>query len=239
MALIPYQKKVIEISKSIQQDKFYLRLTSAEKVSFENDNSFSITPGPSFSCPGATDACDSCYACRNRHLFTNVMTSHLNNWVTMNKALEDKEVRNIVVSYLVSKITKKKIFRIHESGDFFSNKYIALWDNVVSQCPNTLFWCYTRSFMLNFKNILKNSNFKLFASVDQYNKKYGIQFAQKHNIPIGFGPINNKEDERSLTQGFQYYMCPLTEKKHDYSKNRCSNCGYCLQSKGNVGFKKH
>jgi len=218
----------------------YLKLTTAQKVSFERNNTFAISPGPDFSCPGATEACKDCYATKNRHYFKNVMSAHYLNFVTMQEAMKDDDLYNNIVNDLYNKIKNKKIFRIHESGDFFSQGYINLWDNVIKECSETKFWTFTRSFNFDYSHILKNENFKLLASVDDYNKKEGLEFTEKYNILIGFGPVEFKPDKISdLIEDHKSSICPLTLKDHNYSKLRCSICGHCQNGKGNVVFIKH
>lgn len=37
-----------------------------------------------------------------------------------------------------------RFFRIHDSGDFFSPKYVRAWKEVANRCPDVLFWAPTR-----------------------------------------------------------------------------------------------
>lgn len=60
-----------------------------------------------------------------------------------------------------------KMFRIHESGDFFSQEYMDAWIRVAQERPRILFYAYTKS--LHFwqarkEEIAATKNFRLIAS---------------------------------------------------------------------------
>lgn len=52
-------------------------------------------------------------------------------------------VKNAIIAQI--KADNVKMLRIHASGDFFSEEYIAMWEDVVAACPDTIFWSYTKN----------------------------------------------------------------------------------------------
>ncbi len=66
----------------------------------------------------------------------------------------------------------KRRYRIHWSGDFFSEEYAMAWRNVILENPDIVFWTYTRSFQsdVNALPLLSGiANLDFFISVDYQN----------------------------------------------------------------------
>ena len=75
-----------------------------------------------------------------------------------------------------------KYFRIHESGDFFSQKYFDAWLEYTKTHPDTIFYGFTTSlkFWVNRLNEMP-SNFRLTASkggkYDELIEKYNLRWS--------------------------------------------------------------
>lgn len=209
-----------------------LKLSTSSKVSRSKDNTFSLIPGKT--CPGKTKACEDCYASKNRRVFKSSRDLVYTNTV-ITSILINSENKTRFVDYIISNIKNKSHFRIHESGDFYSQNYINIWNTIIQNCKNTKFWAYTRSFEFDFSKIIENKNFKLYASCDSYNKKEVKKFLKKFNhsnelIKIAYGPIYEKDElEKLKNKGIK--ICPLNEK--------CTECNYCVDGRGDVAFKLH
>ena len=80
---------------------------------------------------------------------------------------------------LDKKVSETKKFRIHTSGDFFSQKYFDAWVKVAQSMPEKIFYAYTKSlkFWVNRLGDLPE-NFHLTAS---YGGKTDI-LIEKHNL---------------------------------------------------------
>jgi hypothetical protein len=123
------------------------------------------------------------------------------------------------------------LFRIHESGDFFDQRYLDAWIDVVKSRPNTYFFTYTRNFPLNYSKILKNKNFTLWASTDDYNIKEAKQFIKKYKkarVRHAFGPWNRVRQIPANS-----FICPATNHKLAM-EGACERCKLCV-----VGTKTH
>jgi hypothetical protein len=88
----------------------------------------------------------------------------------------------IIKSLKYHGLENSKVFRIHESGDFFSNDYFKAWIMVANELPGILFYAYTTSiqYWISNKNSIP-SNFKLIASMDKNNANFildnGLRFS--------------------------------------------------------------
>jgi hypothetical protein len=219
-----YEKNVIKIINNIGPvDR--LTASSPSKISLKGNNSFSMLPGPQFGCPGATEACASCYAMKGHHHMPNVQRALAKNWLfvkqleSMNDAKRaTKEILNIIP-------IKSKIFRIHESSDFFSQWYVDVWDEVVKSKEKILFWSYTRSFNLDFTSILANNNFVLWASADKFNLEKAKEFVDRYtkfNVRYAYGPWGHNEPIPKDS-----FICPTSTKKLKI-EGACENCKLCV-----------
>jgi hypothetical protein len=165
-------------------------------------------------CPGQTDDCAKfCYAKDAERMYPQVIPSRLRNYaVSLSKLFKLLVVGEI-------KKSNPKFVRIHESGDFYSQRYINDWVWIMSHCPEVTFYSYTRSYMLDFSKALKLSNFSLRYSVDP-STRYVLE-----GVPYAF---TSKEYPKKA------YACPGVD-----GKKCIKDCTFCTQPKGNVWFKPH
>jgi hypothetical protein len=73
-----------------------------------------------------------------------------------------------------NEIIKKKVdfLRVHDSGDFYSNKYFLKWMQIADQLPNVKFYAYTNSISIvknNSSSIPQNFDFIFSDSGKQVN----------------------------------------------------------------------
>jgi hypothetical protein len=124
------------------------------------------------------------------------------------------------------KTLRPKYIRIHDSGEFFSQKYVDDWETIAKKLPTQTFYAYTkRKSEFNFSKLMKLPNVTIIDSL--------------HNGTINYG------DTDKLPKGM--FLCP------DYkgSKERqvtpkgpiCGEtCTYCMTKEAeNTGvyFVKH
>lgn len=82
--------------------------------------------------------CPGCYAKKAEKLWPNVTPARV--WRL------EQSLHWGFVDTTVSEILRRgfKTVRIHESGDFYSNEYIAKWAQIVKACPGVDFYGYTK-----------------------------------------------------------------------------------------------
>jgi len=215
------------------------KLSQPSKISKKSKSAFSIPAGPKFACPGATKACDGCYAMKGRHHFGNVQSAFARNWKLLRK-FEKKNDAVGAAKLIAESISKThSIFRIHESGDFHSQWAADMWAEVVKKRQDIQFWTYTRSFELNFNSLTRQKNFALWASTDDYNLAEARKFVRKHRksgVKHAYGPwdLNKKLPKKS-------FVCPVTNGKMNV-EGACEKCMLCVankRTKNNVVFIAH
>lgn len=106
-------------------------------------------------CPGmhavSPDCiCSACYAQIGRYLQDPVSRSQWIRFSWVQNQLQSADGLRRAAETLVSGIRRCgcRFFRIHDSGDFFSARYVQLWATVARRLPDVSFWGPTRSYWL-------------------------------------------------------------------------------------------
>ena len=130
-----------------------------------------------------------CYAARAQSQYPPVYKSAHRNFDLINGAKKDGGVeamaRLILKSLRYHGLDNSKVFRIHESGDFYDDAYMKAWIAVASELPGTLFYAYTTSlpFWINNKGSIPK-NLKLIASMDKNNAKTIMDNNLRYSIVV-------------------------------------------------------
>lgn len=167
-------------------------------------------------CLNCSDCKDRCYARKAERMYKNSAIFRETNLVLF---LSDKELlKSLIISQLEA--TKKKVIRLHSSGDFFSQSYINFWNEIIKLFPEKKFYTYTKvDKILDFSEIEKNKNFNLILSY----------IGDKLN----FGSL---EYCKGLKKEFKAFICPVTKGVENI---KCgAGCTYCVSNK-NVCFVEH
>ena len=108
-------------------------------------------------CPFAKDCIKYCYAKKGAYTWGNVKPLYEQRY-NLTKS-------EIFVEAINESLKQKKvdILRIHDSGDFYSPKYIDKWVTIAKANKNIIFYAYTKSIPL-FKNIDLPNNLKIIFS---------------------------------------------------------------------------
>jgi len=215
------------------------KLSGPQKISIRNKSAFSIPAGPEFGCPGATKACEECYAQKKRHMWPMVQKAFAENWKLLTKLEVNQETEKAAKAIIKQMRKNAELFRIYESGDFHSQWAVDVWAEVVRQKQEVKFWAYTRSFDLNFTKLTRHKNFALWASTDEYNiakaKKFVRRF-RKSGVKYAYGPW-----EHDVELPENSFACPATSKKME-TLGACEKCKLCVikrRTKKHVVFLKH
>jgi len=86
-----------------------------------------------------------CYAASTEARYKNVRNSRWSNYDLMREADDMAQLISRSINYFNSNNPDITIFRIHESGDFFSQAYFDAWIEVANMHPRILFYAYTVS----------------------------------------------------------------------------------------------
>lgn len=183
-------------------------------------------------CPGSTEACrEVCYAQKTPYPSMTALLQH--NYALLSAASYDGMVallEDLIAAYRVdhakaerrSGRTLDKIFRIHWSGDFFSETYADAWGAVIATNPDIAFWGYTRSdFALKLDRL---ENCVMFASMDDSTDEAFRASATSAGVRVAYMGVPEHTDRRTL-------VCPAVGKsltKGD--RGYCAACTYCYQT---------
>ena len=160
-------------------------------------------------CPFATGECKkSCYAMKAQRMYPNVRISRDRNFQF---SLQDNFVSDMIEK-IKSYNGKYKYFRIHESGDFYNQKYVDKWMEIAASFPDIKFLAYTKSYPYDYSNKPKNLTIR-----------YSIW-----------------EDTKKINDTLpKAYMSDVKEAKGKTCKETCGDCRYCWDSPDDVIFIKH
>ncbi len=141
-----------------------------------NIATFSLPSG--YTCPGAS-ACLSfanrqtglitdgratqfrCFSASQECVYKNVRTSRWNNFELL-KGKTRKQMRELILESLIP----SEFYRVHVSGDFFSQDYFDAWMDVARRRPTRKFYAYTKSLSFWVKRLDSiPRNFALTASI--------------------------------------------------------------------------
>lgn len=159
-------------------------LSMVQKIRFQSGNkklaaddaiAFIIFSLPAvLTCPGATVECmRNCYARRDER-FTSVRGSRIINYLISKRNDFETILENAIRNQIYTKRGdlrkryqgKEIVFRIHESGDFYSDKYMLAWFHVAAKFPEITFFTYTKSFKMYERCMSERpDNFEVRASV--------------------------------------------------------------------------
>ena len=214
-----------------------LRASSPSKISLKKNNAFASPAGKNFGCIGETEVCASkCYAKKGNHTWPAVQNLLARNWKLL-KHLEETDQHDAAVKAILEMIPQNlELFRIHESGDFFSQWYVDVWADAIAVRPNTKFWFYTRSFTLDFSGMGSLANVTCWASSDSANAEEATAFVQNHSFfRYAYGPILKNEEKPAGS-----FFCPATVGKLE-TAGACEKCRLCTDSRTtkHVAFRAH
>ena len=143
----------------------------------EKTGCFSFDLPSKRTCPGKTNLCSSkCYAALLEKIYPAVAKKYDAN-------LEFTYSDNFV-AYMVLNIPQGCEFRIHVSGDFYSEEYIAKWSEIVKARPDVTFYAYTRSWRTNLwskiQELSASSNININLSLDNETCKPEVENAEDY-----------------------------------------------------------
>ena len=124
------------------------------------------TKSGKLTCPFADECIKFCYAKKGAYIWSNVAK-------VFEQRYELTKQSNFI-DIMKAEIIKKRVdfLRVHDSGDFYSNKYFLDWMQIAEQLPNVKFYAYTNSISIvknNSKSIPNNFDFIFSDSGKQTN----------------------------------------------------------------------
>jgi len=138
------------------------------------DKSCLVFSIPTEICYGAGKQCKSCYARKAEYPYKNCLPSRFRNY----KASLNSSAFIEAVTERFSR-SKKRLVRIHEAGDFYSQEYINSWIEIIKKHPEHKFYTYTKKLQkFDFSEMLNLPNMNLIDS----NTSIGFNYGNKSHI---------------------------------------------------------
>jgi len=209
-------------------------------------NTFGLPAGKQYSCPGATNVCESvCYAGKLEKLYPAVSGVLFHNWELLRNADEPTMVdllENMINDFRkdCDKRNAEKLFRIHWDGDFFNDTYARAWQYVIIQNADIQFWVYTR--VASAAIILKGiSNLSLYYSTDDDNKETARELRASHGVRLAYLAKTFAVAESVMKEliGKVGARCPENAKQIPLisaNGSACVSCGLCVYNKADIRF---
>jgi hypothetical protein len=116
-------------------------------------------------CPSAGQCAPMCYARKGTYRFGNVLNAHMRNLMLVLDSLPEWEAE-------MSKELNHVKFRgahvrVHDAGDFFNDEYLSAWLRIITDHPETIFYCYTKE-IERFKRMVEPFTYINFRFVYSY-----------------------------------------------------------------------
>jgi hypothetical protein len=174
-------------------------------------------------CPGATNYCLlNCYAIKAERVWKNPRLSRLRNL----EATRDKNFVQVMIHDISD--LKDKYFRIHESGDFYSQEYLNKWIEICKYfVDKKKFLIYTQRYNLDWSKIPENVI------------RYWTVWPDSRNVPIDGLKAYVVDDGSGKLPNYKYNHKAKFCIKGKGCKLMCDNCMYCFEGRGDVIFKLH
>lgn len=156
--------------------------------------------------------CPGCYAAREQTRFPAILTARESRYT----ASIAPTFASTIISEINSLRTKPLYFRIHASGEFYSQAYIDSWYTIASSFPSITFYAYTKRLAhFDFSSLSSLPNFVLINSL--------------HFRGLNYGPASSAPADA--------FICP------SHSGATCGDsCTYCMTKTAqtnSVWFIKH
>ena len=196
-----------------------------------------ISPGnrrmdiPTFSlpaektCNGTTHCKKFCYAKKAERAYPNVLPCRERNF---NISKGNDFVRQ-VTKWIYRE--RPEYFRIHESGDFYSQAYVNKWKDIMTLCPDTTFLAYTQKYELRFPNM---NNFVLYYSIWDDTKFNKVPLDRNYAFVM-----ENKDKGIVYDKIIKYVVDEAKKCMKEKKKIGCQDCLWCFKNKGDVKFELH
>ena len=152
-------------------------------------------------CPGAGACSGPCFARSGHYLFNRRKENEWANYITT----QDRQFLSMIHNHLSN--LKPTIIRIHDSGDFYSEKYFIQWLLAADCNPNHTFYAYTKSWnetrywRFLHGNYQLPSNFQLVYSYGGKHDDKLTAYNQDNPRPLPVSKIF-KTEEATIAAGY-------------------------------------
>ena len=152
----------------------------------KNISSFSLPPV--ISCIFHTYCADKCYARKAYRAYPNTKNAYDRNFRVAKENLEN--LKEQLIEYLRS--YNGNYFRIHVSGDFYSQEYLNMWIEICKQYPKIHFMAFTKCYTFDYDGKPDNMEV-IFSTFESMPAGTSDKIRNKYNRPIAFAGESNPD----------------------------------------------
>ena len=236
-----------------------LKLTDNSKTKFKRNhyNTFGLMhglPQHGGTCPGATSGPGGCMALKRvggtnatcyvdklvkaYPAFGAVLKRNTDLLAGKSQAEMEEVLAATVTAFVAHNKSANLTFRLHTSGDFFSEDYAKAWAAVINRFPQVQFWVYTRCFWA-VPILVVCPNLSLYISSDRVNQVEASATYEKYKAGhnnLGICYMGNAD---TLPAGRHWVACPeVTGKvKNTAESGACAKCRLCLTYNGKIALR--
>ncbi len=191
-------------------------------------------------CPGKCNGCmKDCYAGKAEKQYDDCLPSRYRNYILsfrvdfverMVKEIKRRISNKRSLYYKVLKRGGKIVYRIHESGDFYTLEYLKKWIEIAKQLPEIQFLWYTKSFEffdeIDVKTVPENfrsgGNFSVWEDMPEHRKAMAYRLAKEWNCRVytALWDTDENAEKHGCTES-------LENTKRKYTLCRCEDCATC------------
>ena len=160
------------------------------------------TASGKLTCPMADGCIKFCYARKGAYIWGNVKPAFERRY--------EATKQNDFEAVMIAEINKKKadFVRIHDSGDFYSDKYLDKWLYIAAVMPHVKFYAYTNMVEMFKKRALPNNFDVIFsdsgkqAHLINKNTDRHTKIFKKHEWLVLEGYVDSSETDLYATKWF-------------------------------------
>lgn len=178
-------------------------------------------------CPYRTPHCEkSCYARKAERVYPQVLPARELNY---SQSLEPDFAENMIYT-IETELSRKKyagkkvVFRIHESGDFYSLEYARKWVKIARHFENRenlVFLAYTKSLicltLCGYGTPDFPKNFVIRSSLWDDTTRENRERTAEYNFPV-YTALSRSDMDAERANGHQFTECRCDD---------CAGCGHC------------
>ena len=194
-----------------------LKLRNTENVRFMIWNIPAVV-----TCPFRTPSCEKfCYARKAERMYPSCMEAReRNHEATLQADFAERMIFTIRAELQTKKFAGKKVvFRIHESGDFYSVEYFRKWCKIAeafADYENIVFLAYTKSVAF-YKSANIPNNLVIRSSLWADTCAKSIEITRAFDIPV-YTALSARDMDEAEKNGMKFKKCRCED---------CATCGMC------------
>ncbi len=185
-------------------------------------------------CKG-NKACPGCYALKASRIYKNTRIMRACHLAIIMQAIHDTKKLEYFKNYVQLELDKHAmlynlpVVRLHSAGDFYHEKYLRLWLDIISNNKDIKFYSYSKILYNSTIDYIndKHDNFNIVKSIIKVDNKNYINYGDNEYLQHVTTQLDNN--------GMKYHACDYGQANASTCMGNCTKCLTCPH----VLFHKH